>query len=216
MALLPYRRKRVIPELRLKVGSGRAVFSPSPRSYYGTSTIPAQAGQPYTSILGGRGLLTPIETLWPGSVRIGKLLATPLATVRLAIPGNHWPPLVTRSRKPQEDHPPGASRIILPRHYFEDRRQSRPEYFADRRLSHLAMPPSYCVGASSLRLDQIVRDWTVPLRGAHSGVSEQLPQSLQTASLPQPSARERVPHLLRGVDKPRHTSATDIVSRHGE
>ena len=52
-------------------------------------------------------------------------LATVLATVRLAIPGNRWPPLATPRRKPQKGHPPGAPRITFPRRYFEDRSQNR-------------------------------------------------------------------------------------------
>lgn len=41
--------------------------------------------------------------------------------------GHSWQPLATLGTKPQEGHPPGASRITLPRHYFEDQPQNHRE-----------------------------------------------------------------------------------------
>jgi hypothetical protein len=60
----------------------------------------------------------------PGLIQIGwrqDSLATVVATVRMAIAWHRWPPMATQAMKPQEGHPPGASRIALSRRYFEGR-----------------------------------------------------------------------------------------------
>ena len=80
---------------------------------------------------GGDAGSTPVEPAANVS-RTSASLATVVAIFRLAISGNRWPPLATvgpPKRKLQKGHPPGASRVALQEHCFEDRPQ-------DRRKSH--------------------------------------------------------------------------------
>ena len=91
------------------------------------------------------GVLAP---LWLRGIPIGNRVATVVATVRMANAWHRWPLLATERRKPQEGHPPGASRITLPRRHFEDRLpnqwKSHEKTLQTVALATWLCRPSYC------------------------------------------------------------------------